>query len=345
MIKLKNGFTKNILYLFLLIVISLGLMIVIGYGCGGDGNSSNDDSGNSGGATTRATVTQKSVYETISFITQTVPGCSKGNTTERSTASLAYARTVRSVMNIAKELMHQIEFSYHIRLVRATQADPEVFKGDCEGTLDGTVTINSTANDETGIFSGALLFDRYCQESEETTVLVDGDLNISGKMDTETDEFTEVTAFSNGISVQQGEESYTVEFNVSAALNNNQTTIRIPNFSVQDETTNRTFTITNLIITATEGNTTSQIQITGRITHSEEGYIDINTTQTLFVTSDGEITSGQLTITGGDGTSVVVTPTGDNPFQFDFKADTDGDGIFDYEECLDCSEVNLNLEF
>jgi len=39
MIKLKNGFTKNILYLCLVTIISLGLMIVIGYGCSGDGTS------------------------------------------------------------------------------------------------------------------------------------------------------------------------------------------------------------------------------------------------------------------------------------------------------------------
>ena len=337
MIKSKKEFYKNTLYLGIVVIIFAGLMTVIGTGCGGSGGGGggNDEPE----AATQAKVDQENVDASLEFITETVPVCSiEERAASRSSAATAPAKTVRSVIKIAKELMEQIEFSYHARSTRDRSIRAEETSehaGDCGGLL----TLTSNENDATGNFTVSVVFDDFCLEPDETTVSVDGEIDVSGNTDTETDDITSIEADSNGISIVEGDESYTITFDVSATKTGNQTIINVPSFSVKDESTGETFIITNLIITATEGDTTTQVQITGRFTHSEDGYVDITTPQTLVVNNEGEITEGKLKFSGADNTYILLTATGND--NFDVEADIDGDGGIDSEECLDCSDFDI----
>lgn len=327
-----KGFYKNILYFCLFAIISAGLMIVIGFGCSGGGGGGGNDEPE---AATQAKIDEDNVNESMEFVAETIPGCSIiERAASRSTAAIAPAKTVRSVIKIAKDLMDQIEFSYHIRSIRAEETS--VHEGSCGGQL----TLISDENDQTGDFTVSVGFNNFCMEPDETEVRVDGEIDVSGNTDTETDDIISIEADSNGLSIVEGDESYIITFDVSGTKNGDQIIIEVPSFSVRDVSEGETFTITNFIITATEGDTATQIQITGRFTHSEDGYVDITTLQTLVVNSEDVITDGQLKLSGADNTYVLLTAREND--NFDVTASIGGDGTINYEECLDCSDFDID---
>ncbi|MFV9689575.1 MAG: hypothetical protein ACNY01_01225 [Desulfobacteria bacterium] len=283
------------------------------------------------------TLNEENVNDFVTFVRETIPGCdSKSSVTPTKSV-------VDSVAAATKELDARLELFPVLGSVRAAVGQVET---EQTGTCGGTLVVNVSADDVTGVFSGNLDLNDFCQNIDKATSVYDGSVTFSGKTDVGTDELAELSASSDGITVTVDEggekESFTVGFDITMSISGSITTISTPRLSFKDGT-DKPYMVQNLTITVTEAGRTSQVEFSGRHIDPDEGSVDFRTLEPLTISDDGKVLSGQIEFAGAGDTRVVITISEDNVFQVD--ADTNGDNNLNYTaDILDCSEFDMDLD-
>jgi hypothetical protein len=325
------------------------LLAIVPLSCDGDGgeeSSSSGDGGGGGGGTTptqpaeQAALNEENVDYSLQFIVDNVSGCSFG------AAATARQNKWRTIVDLSLELNDRITSASISRQshIEATETETEEIEGGC----GGDITVSITSDDVTGEVSGSISFNDFCEDVDESQFNIGGYLEFSGKIDTETDELTELSGSTgiDGITLQQEEDSYTFGFqSVVITIEEDSISATADSIFLREVSDGevKEYRVENIAFEGSEGDTTTTITASGQFIHPDEGAISFSTLQPIIVSDEEVILSGQVEIEGSDGTSAVLTVTDDNVFQI--QADTDGDGEYDYfPDNLDCSEFDLDLD-
>ena len=326
-----------------LMTLLLALLVIspISCGGGGDGDDNGGGGGGGGGTTTQLTLIEENVDDTLSYIAEIVPGCSMP------TAVAETRGVVGSVARVTKKVMDYAQFSNISKAVRTTaQIEPiDPIQGSC----GGEIRIEIFENETTGEFEGDVYIDNFCMEIDDgeggvIQTIINGPICFWGNDDPDTGELIELNAQTDGITVQEGADSYTIVLEgLKVTIDGDVANLTVDLLSVQGTVEGEAVGITleNFSLQVTEGGTTTQVETGGHLTVLGEGYVDFIVS--LTISDEGDIISGQLEITGANGTKVVVTFVGNNSFSV--EADTTGDGDLNYNPgTLDCSEFDLDID-
>jgi hypothetical protein len=301
------------------ILVSLGasiLAIPVGFlGCSGGGGSGG------GGTTGAAEITSATVEEALTWIEDTVPGCTVVNS-QASAAQKAAAQATGAL----GEVLALIRDARKLPTGRATELAAQTFAGDCGGTLMvDSVHLN-------GVTTYTMNFSNFCstdtsvtppQQSMATGTVVakeigtpsaSGPIISSGSL--ETDELTLVTGSEtmklvlNNATVTYGVPG-TWSPGIPTQQNPNQLTIDQVTVNLQSQ--DRVHTLTNVSATGYESGANDVVNISGgRYSTTNHGHVNISTSSPLLVNIDtGQIMGGTLTFTGANGGVAEVTAAGD----------------------------------
>ncbi len=186
------------------------------------------------------------------------------------------------------------------------------------GSCGGNLTITGTFDDVTEEINLNFHFNQFCENGTTTS----GTINAQGNETqfTVTYSAVTITRLSNTVSI-----AGTVDFEIHTT---NQSTMTM-NAVVQDHLSGKSFQLENYRVTATESETGTTFNISGRFFSSDEGFIDITTITPFFVANANEFpSSGVLEILGSNGTKARLTAT--NSTGFKLEVDADGNGTFEW---------------
>jgi hypothetical protein len=125
-----------------------------------------------------------------------------------------------------------------------------------------------------------------------------------------------------------------------------QIVIDVDSFQLDEDTSEGSVThqLSGVSITVTSGATGSTMAVSGTYINSEEGAVTLSTPELITVSSEGEIASGNVIVSGAQGTQISVEAYGGNLFLI--EADTNGDGVYDYQPgTMDCSAFDAGSLF
>lgn len=299
--------------------------------------------GDNGGGTSptqqtpQATLNMENVDDSLEYIAENVSGCSFGDTAKTQ-------NKWKPIVDLSLEVSDQVKSMSISQQVgaKATETETEEFDGSCGGTIE----VSLTSDDETGDLSGSLSFDNFCQDVSDSQSRINGYLEFSGKIDTETDELIQLGGSTEpeGITLEQDGDCYILAIqNANLDIEGDTTTATLDSFFYMPCSEVKKYRVENLTAQVTDEGTTTEITASGQFIHPEEGAVNFRTLQPIIISDDEEILSGQVEITGAGNTRALLTASGDNVFEV--QADTDGDGVYDYfPDNLDCSEFDLDLQ-
>ncbi len=187
----------------------------------------------------------------------------------------------------------------------------------------GTLSFNLSLNDVTGEISGTFNFTN-CTEGGTT---ISGSMTVSGTINLSTLEFTQFTFSMNSVTVVSGSESITMSGTIDFSFSGSSFTMTMDVF-FRDNASGSVVWFENLSISATDNISNLSMSISGRFYHPDHGFIEIVTNQAFLINnSDLFPNSGQMTITGANGSSARLTVI-DNT-QYTLEVDEDGDGTYE----------------
>lgn len=202
-------------------------------------------------------------------------------------------------------------------VLRTVATLEDTVPGDCGGTADITVT----ANDETGVFSGAMTFNDYCTMD---TVLTGG-LTFSGKGDLVTEEVSSFKLTFNNLTLAEGEDSWSfVEGSVAYALASDGSETDTLQLVIRDNDGQKAYWFKDYVIDISAGETEDLVTVTGRFYNPDYGYVVVSTPTALVVTDD--VIGGVLLFSGVDSKARLT-------FNLDLsnllEVDADNDGVYE----------------
>ncbi len=212
----------------------------------------------------------------------------------------------------------------------AIQSVNGTIPGDCpQNPGDASYTISY--DDQTGDFSGSFNFNGYCSEG----VAISGSASFSGKIDLNTLNFLNFSISLHTLTVTQGSDSFTTDGDISYDFSTSPKTVTMNNLLIKDNTTSQVFKIENLSMTLVDGSNYVEVNVvSGRFYHPDHGYVDTQTTAPFRIYDRDDWPSQGVLIctgaTGGGGGNTVARLTALSSTQYQVEADTDGDGIYDY---------------
>lgn len=332
------------------ILFSIALLATLPMACGGGGGGGGDNGGGGGGSTTttQQTLNQENVDNTMESFGNLLPVCAMNAAAPEATS------TVRTFFDLSKEIVDQVEVVYSDGSAMASLVDqsPNSMPGSCSpnpGQVEPTFLIDEAA----GLFEGGIDFQDFCSQFESEQVTIDGkgtfngtfDLNVLEELQSATLKFS-TTAGGIEITTAEGSANISITgFSLSINQNPDGTsgsiTLALSNMTVV--TTNsegsQTFTLSGFTATATFSDTGATLNASGTVTESGVGSVSFNIAS-LSADTDGNVTGGLITISGADGTKITIRPLPGNDFII--EADTDGDGISEYEPgTMNCDENPL----
>lgn len=144
-------------------------------------------------------------------------------------------------------------------------------------------------------------------------------------------------------------DTYTLQ-NVSMGLNTtdlgndeSQVTLSIAGMTLQEETPDgtTTYSLDDVTIVLTDNAGGNLVSLSGTYIDSQVGAVTVSTPTQIVINDQGVITNGTLIIAGSNGTDAIIQVSDDN--SFDIQADTNGDGVYDYEPGeMDCSDFDAD---
>jgi hypothetical protein len=317
------------------------IMCFFTMGCGGGGGDSSSDGGGEmpqsvtySGLTTPALITEDNA-ETIS-----AGALSSGSRAENFSdiASLdngaqgtqnAPKPFLYNVSKIAKEAIEQIDFKSapgeNTRTAVNNKSD--TISGACGGSAAYSIQVDT----DTGAFSGNISFIGYCEEG----MIVNGDATLQGLFRLRTETVEVFTFDFNYITGTSGSESITMDGQIEYRQSGS-TIYMTMNMAIQDN--NRidyACKVENFQVALTEGDGTTDLDLTGRFYDPDYGYVDVDTTSILMINDDDDYpNSGAVIFTGelgaaGGATKARLTALSETQYQV--EADTNGDGAYDFD--------------
>ncbi len=316
-------------------ILSIGLAAVVFTGC-----SSSSDSGGPGGAS--VSLTPEAAESLAKSASSAIPGCDYRsddtlNAPARSTTFELYNNTVKKLYDDRQGSENKSTLLREARIIE------ESTPGNCP-TNPGVFTIKGTH--ENGVDDLTYTFDAYCTGDafESTTItgvshlknvgepsssgpipqyfaVNDGNMKIVEKSSEGT--FTHTI---NGSNVK-----YTFGNGDNVASASNPNVLEIKSFAAVDGRTNDKLSISNAHVTTYENGLNSVVIVDNlTYTDSENGTVTISSTP--IVTDDsGNVTGGDITVSGGDGTTMTMSPY--DSVENGFGVEVDGEII----GVMDCS--------
>lgn len=202
--------------------------------------------------------------------------------------------------------------------------------GSINGTCGGSASYNIEINTSTGAFNGAMTFHSYCEEG----ATINGSADFYGVVNMITEELDSFTLSFNYLSATDGSDSMAMDGEIYMVVSG-ASIMATMDMMIQESGSDRVYKIENYQMDITEGYPYTDISINGRLYDPDYGYVDIETT-TSFQVYDGEDypDSGEMLLTGENGSAGGATwaqLTALSSTQCQVIADTDGDGVSDYD--------------
>ena len=194
------------------------------------------------------------------------------------------------------------------------------FTGDCGGSFSYTLEFNH----EFQSFNGEILFEDYCDDG----ILVSGQTDVDGYFDVVTGDFSIANFLFDNLS----DEYFTFEGEISIDFSDFPTKIIFTAYST-DNQTGKVCWLDDYNITLTERIGHIEFSIYGTFYHPDYGFV-VLTTLDPFIIHEGDDwpSSGQLNILGENATTAQLTAL--DHLHTAIEADTDGDGLLDWESGL-----------
>ena len=206
------------------------------------------------------------------------------------------------------------------------QSDADTYPGGCGGSYSFNIQVDSV----TGVFSGTLAFNGYC----ESDIVLNGSTRFSGIINLSLHQVESCTVSFNSITGLSGSESVAMGGEVYLAVSGATTMITM-DMMVRDNSDGRVCKIENFQMDITDWGMYAEITPNGRYYDPDYGYVDLETTVAFMISDAGEYPhTGQLVLSGENGTAGGPTKarlTALSATECQVEADTDGDGNYDYD--------------
>jgi len=208
----------------------------------------------------------------------------------------------------------------------AVQSDADTYPGGCGGNYSYNIQVDT----DTGVFSGVLVFNGYC----DSGITLNGSTSFSGIVNVSLRQVESCTINFNSITGASDSESVTMGGQVYLAVSGATTMITM-DMMVRDNTDGRVCKIENYQMDITDQGTYAEITLNGRYYDPDYGYLDLETTEAFLVSDANDYPhAGQLVLNGENGTAGGPTRarlTALSATECQVEADTDGDGTYDYD--------------
>jgi hypothetical protein len=328
---------KNVSRL-LIIFLSLSLSVFL-INCG------DDEGGGDGltytGLTTPVTIDEsnaKSVAENAYQNSNTMRNTNVMGAVKTDESSIRISRPfsialARSILNF----LDQVDISSSgAGNITAAAMQPETEYGTC-GSNPGSVTYTGTVNQSTGDFNMTATYNSYCTNGDGVSsgVVTNGKMQMNGQMSASTIQVNAtfsnfvVTLIDTGVSsTTSGSMNMSIDFAGSSA------SITM-NMLMRDGSTGKTYKVENLQINMYGmSESSANFNMSGRFFDPDYGYSDIITEDDFYVIlTNNAPSSGIMVVNGANGVaggSTKAKLTVINNTQYQVEADTNGDGVYDY---------------
>lgn len=202
-------------------------------------------------------------------------------------------------------------------------AQEAVIEGTCPEN-PGRVVVNSVFDEETGDFEGEARYEAFCVEGWTFT----GPVSQKGN-----EKNDNVTITLNELTAVNGDVSFTMKGEVTFE----EEELKI-NSVVRDDATERIYQVQDYKIEhggfaakqdERDGESGDLFDLSGRFYDPDEGYIEMETTNSFgIVTGDAFPSFGVMEATGSVGSKARLTAASSTEFKV--EADADGDGVFEF---------------
>ncbi len=331
---------KKIVRLSFIMALTLCLGAGLMIGCGSDDGGGGDDGGgesNSGisytGLTTQAVIDENNAEDIVIGAYQggssgtAWTGLSAVQTGEEE--QIGRSRTLvlsRALENALRRV--DITTISDTGIYSAIQNESGSFDGNCGGSASFTISVN----DETGSFNGNFNFNSYC----EYGTTLSGSVNFSGQTNLSTGETQFIMSF-NALTIDSGSDSFTVDGDVDMDLSGSTTTITM-NILMQDNSNKKVYWVENFNMTLTMEANYVYVEVSGKYYDPDYGYVVLSTLTPLRIYDNNDWPSQGVLIctgnTGIGGSSTMARLTVLSSTQYQVEADTNGDGIWNYDTGL-----------
>ena len=317
---------RNFSLLMLAVVAVLAMV-----SCGGSGSSNNSSPYT--GVRTAAVITQQNADNIVEQAYQGTDAASSFNlllspstegvpsTTEANNAATAIRPKLLSLAKLFKNatgsaLAQQSQTNRSPRAV-VTESGTEYPPGG------GSFTYTLSLDDQTGVFSGSLVFNNCRGDFGE---FISGTINVSGVYDINTDVFENINISTTGITISDGYVSLSGSGSVIIVVNN-PATITF-DFYIRNNTTGKTVWVENFIINMTEGIGFIEITVSGKIYLHDYGWVIVSTpTPFHFISGNFTPSSGIMIFTGSSNSKAKLTVIDTSTYSV--SVDGNGDGAYE----------------
>jgi hypothetical protein len=198
------------------------------------------------------------------------------------------------------------------------------------GTCGGSATTNITVDDQTGEFTGSIYFNDLCDED----ILLDGDVDIEGKIDLVTLEPVNLNMAFKILSCSYENESVAMNGEIGISMDGDNSDLSM-DFYVKDNTNNKVFHIEDYLFEVTEHDTYIEVTVTGTYYNPDFGYVVLQTESPmkldinkLYPYEGVIVATGKIGTAGGPTKGSITFIDEDS---FIVKADTTGNGVYDWD--------------
>jgi hypothetical protein len=191
------------------------------------------------------------------------------------------------------------------------------FSGGCGGNFSYTLNFNKTSQQ----FQGHLSFTDYCDQG----IIISGQTDVNGTFDAPSGDLKTANFSFDDLS----DKSITLNGDISISLSDPPI---IATFSAcaHDKSSGLTYWLKDYSMNIDKSAGYVAIEIFGRFYHPDHGFVKITTTEPFIIHDEDDWpTSGRIEIRGADNTNAQLTTL--DYLYFGVEADTDGNGIFDWD--------------
>jgi len=194
--------------------------------------------------------------------------------------------------------------------------ESDILEGSCGGDFSYTLNFNRIS----GQFSGNLLFTDYCDDG----IIISGETDVDGTFEVNSAEFLTASFSFEDLF----DESHILDGEISMDFSDRPIIATFTAYS-EDKDSGKIYWIRDYSINLSEFTGHIEIEIFGTFYHPDNGFVTLTTSEPFVVFDEDDWpTWGQLIVQGDNDTNAQISAI--DHLQYRIEADTDGDGIFDW---------------
>ena len=309
---------------FLVSLCAVGVLVA---GCGGGGGGGSDGGGVAyTGPTTPATVSAANAVDLSEPALNGAELSDVGSGLFRGApGAVEFGSPGPGLVPTARFLQQLVERTLFDPAAGRSAAAVVKESGSEPGSCGGEMTYTVSADDGTGAFEASFTFKSFCEDG----TVMNGTLTASGGIDLVREEMEHMAISFQSLSISDNSDQFSIGGTMSMDFRDHTDTV-VMSLNFRDDAEQKSFRFENYSVAATEVSGGADVTISGRVYHSDHGYVDVQTLQTFHIGwFDDNPSSGVLTLTGKDNTQAQLTALSSETLRV--EADTDGDEIFDWD--------------